>query len=170
MKDRKHPSIEETISFSTESKQLNIISSSTISSTYDHRVWRTGLPVRSAVLKPHAGELVVRWVTTSESSLLYVFVLFFLHFMFLMFWIERYRRSYVLSRSIFISPRRRRLILCTVKPLLSRIILQVVHEALREVQQSRNETHFSVQFPSACPKIILFFVALLILGIFSRCI
>ncbi|KAJ6054065.1 uncharacterized protein N7446_010077 [Penicillium canescens] len=38
-------------------------------STYDHRVWRTGLPVRSAVLKPHA----VRWVTTSESLLLYVF-------------------------------------------------------------------------------------------------
>ncbi|KAJ5798043.1 uncharacterized protein N7503_007339 [Penicillium pulvis] len=27
----------------------------TYSSTYDHRVWRTGLPVRSAVLKPHAG-------------------------------------------------------------------------------------------------------------------
>jgi hypothetical protein len=23
-----------------------------LSSTYDHRVWRTGLPVRSAVLKP----------------------------------------------------------------------------------------------------------------------
>ena len=23
-------------------------------STYDHRVWKTGLPVRSAVLKPHA--------------------------------------------------------------------------------------------------------------------
>jgi hypothetical protein len=22
--------------------------------TYDHRVWRTGLPVRSAVLKPHS--------------------------------------------------------------------------------------------------------------------
>ncbi|KAJ5475843.1 L-lysine 2-3-aminomutase [Penicillium sp. IBT 31633x] len=40
-----------------------------ISSTYDHRVWKTGLPVRSAVLKPHAGELVVGWVTTSESSL-----------------------------------------------------------------------------------------------------
>lgn len=50
-------------------------------STYDHRVWKTGLPVRSAVLKPHAGELVVGWVTTSESSLLYVFV--FLMF----FWI-----------------------------------------------------------------------------------
>ncbi|KAJ6062849.1 hypothetical protein N7446_006969, partial [Penicillium canescens] len=41
-----------------------------ITSTYDHRVWRTGLPVRSAVLKPHAGKLVVRWVTTSESLLL----------------------------------------------------------------------------------------------------
>ena len=49
-----------------------------ISSTYDHRVWKTGLPVRSAVLKPHAGELVVWWVTTCESSLLYVFVFFFL--------------------------------------------------------------------------------------------
>ncbi|KAJ5146126.1 uncharacterized protein N7515_000690 [Penicillium bovifimosum] len=40
------------------------------------RVWKTGLPVRSAVLKPHAGELVVGWVTTSESSLLYVLFLF----------------------------------------------------------------------------------------------
>ncbi|PYI05130.1 hypothetical protein BO78DRAFT_318761, partial [Aspergillus sclerotiicarbonarius CBS 121057] len=46
--------------------------------TYDHRVWRTGLPVRSAVLKPHAGRLVVGWVTTSESLLLYVFVLLWL--------------------------------------------------------------------------------------------
>ena len=45
--------------------------------TYDHRVWKIGLPVRSAVLKPHAGELVVGWVTTSESSLLYVFVSFY---------------------------------------------------------------------------------------------
>ncbi|KUM60803.1 hypothetical protein ACN42_g6326 [Penicillium freii] len=49
----------------------------TYHNTYDHRVWKTGLPVRSAVLKPHAGELVVGWVTTSESSLLYVFVLVF---------------------------------------------------------------------------------------------
>ena len=48
------------------------------SSTYDHRVWRTGLPVRSAVLKPHAGRLVVWWVTTCESLLLYVFVFLFL--------------------------------------------------------------------------------------------
>ncbi|RAK83044.1 hypothetical protein BO79DRAFT_161873, partial [Aspergillus costaricaensis CBS 115574] len=45
-------------------------------STYDHRVWKTGLPVRSAVLKPHAGRLVVGWVTTSESLLLYVFYFF----------------------------------------------------------------------------------------------
>ncbi|KAJ5554801.1 hypothetical protein N7461_003271 [Penicillium sp. DV-2018c] len=52
---------------------LDIILITTLSSTYDHRVWKTGLPVRSAVLKPHAGELVVGWVTTSESSLLYVF-------------------------------------------------------------------------------------------------
>ncbi|KAJ5950036.1 hypothetical protein N7454_001620 [Penicillium verhagenii] len=51
---------------------------SCISSTYDHRVWKTGLPVRSAVLKPHAGQLVVWWVTTCESWLLYVFCDFFL--------------------------------------------------------------------------------------------
>ena len=39
----------------------------------DHRIWKTGLPVRSAVLKPYAGRLVVGWVTTSESLLLIVF-------------------------------------------------------------------------------------------------
>ena len=55
----------------------SIILSHTRPDTYDHRVWKTGLPVRSAVLKPHAGELVVGWVTTSESSLLYVFESFF---------------------------------------------------------------------------------------------
>ncbi|KAJ5799463.1 L-lysine 2-3-aminomutase [Penicillium psychrosexuale] len=47
-----------------------ILPSSAIPNTYDHRVWKIGLPVRSAVLKPHAGGLVVGWVTTSESSLL----------------------------------------------------------------------------------------------------
>jgi hypothetical protein len=38
----------------------------------DHRTWKTGLPVRSAVLKPCAGRLVVGWVTTSEYLLLIV--------------------------------------------------------------------------------------------------
>ncbi|RAH47679.1 hypothetical protein BO95DRAFT_358441 [Aspergillus brunneoviolaceus CBS 621.78] len=51
-----------------------IVRDSITISTYDHRVWKIGLPVRSAVLKPHAGRLVVGWVTTSESLLLYVFV------------------------------------------------------------------------------------------------
>jgi hypothetical protein len=37
----------------------------------------TELPVRSAVLKHCTGGLVVRWVTTSESPLLYVFDLLF---------------------------------------------------------------------------------------------
>ncbi|GIC88564.1 hypothetical protein Aud_004959 [Aspergillus udagawae] len=44
--------------------------------TYDHRVWKTGLPVRSAVLKPHAGRLVVGYLvaaTTIWSGLSYVF-------------------------------------------------------------------------------------------------
>jgi hypothetical protein len=37
---------------------------------------KTELPVRSAVLKHRTGGLVVRWVTTSESPLLYVFAVF----------------------------------------------------------------------------------------------
>jgi hypothetical protein len=49
-----------------------------ISFTYDHRTMNTELPVRSAVLKHCTGGLVVRWVTTSESPLLYVFVFFLL--------------------------------------------------------------------------------------------
>ena len=40
--------------------------------TYGHRLWKLGHPVRSAVLKPQIGSLVLRWVTTGESGLLYV--------------------------------------------------------------------------------------------------
>jgi hypothetical protein len=43
--------------------------------TYDHRTLKTRLPVRSALFKQRTGGLVVRWVTTSEYPLLYVFVL-----------------------------------------------------------------------------------------------
>ncbi|KAF2623570.1 hypothetical protein BU25DRAFT_176775 [Macroventuria anomochaeta] len=46
------------------------------SSTYDHRTLKTRLPVRSALFKQRTGGLVVRWVTTSEYLLLYVFGLF----------------------------------------------------------------------------------------------
>jgi hypothetical protein len=42
----------------------------------DHRTLKTGLPVRSAVLKQCAVTLVVGWVTTSESVMLIVFVFF----------------------------------------------------------------------------------------------
>ena len=45
-----------------------------LSSTYDHRTLNIELPVRSAVLKQCTGGLVVRWVTTGESPLSYVFV------------------------------------------------------------------------------------------------
>jgi hypothetical protein len=44
--------------------------------TYDHRTLKTRLPVRSALFKQRTGGLVVRWVTTSEYPLLYVFALF----------------------------------------------------------------------------------------------
>jgi hypothetical protein len=42
-------------------------------SAIDHRAWKTELPVRSVVLKPCAGRLVVGWVTTSEYLRLIVF-------------------------------------------------------------------------------------------------
>ena len=50
------------------------------SSTYDHRLVRTGHPVRSAILKHQIGRSVVGWVTTSESLLLYVFLSYFAEF------------------------------------------------------------------------------------------
>ena len=49
-------------------------------STYDHRLRRIGHPVRSASHKPQIGGLVVGWVTTSESLLLYVYIRSFLVF------------------------------------------------------------------------------------------
>jgi hypothetical protein len=51
--------------------------SSQNTSTYDHRLRRTGHPVRSAKPKPEIGRLVVGWVTTSEYLLLYVFKVLF---------------------------------------------------------------------------------------------
>jgi hypothetical protein len=42
--------------------------------TYGHRIKRTRVPVRSLTDKLDIGGLVVGWVTTSESPLLYVFV------------------------------------------------------------------------------------------------
>jgi hypothetical protein len=50
--------------------------STNLSFTYDHRTLKTELPVRSAVLKQCTGGLVVRWVTTGEYPLLYVFGIF----------------------------------------------------------------------------------------------
>jgi hypothetical protein len=44
------------------------------SDTYDHRKLKAGIPVRSSLHKQFTGGLVVRWVTTGESPLLYVFV------------------------------------------------------------------------------------------------
>ncbi|KAF2786999.1 hypothetical protein K505DRAFT_258676, partial [Melanomma pulvis-pyrius CBS 109.77] len=41
--------------------------------TYDHRIMKIGLPVRSALHKHDTGGLVVKWVTIGESLLLYVF-------------------------------------------------------------------------------------------------
>ena len=43
------------------------------STTCDHRLWRIGHPVRSAIHKPQIGGLVVGSVTTSEYPLLHVF-------------------------------------------------------------------------------------------------
>ena len=42
-------------------------------------MWKIGHPVRSAVLKPHIGRLVLRSVTTGESLLLHVYTFAFLY-------------------------------------------------------------------------------------------
>ncbi|KAF1950257.1 hypothetical protein CC80DRAFT_427211, partial [Byssothecium circinans] len=49
--------------------------------TYDHRILRTRLPVRSAIYKQDTGGLVLQWVTMGEYLLLYVFVVFFVKFL-----------------------------------------------------------------------------------------
>jgi hypothetical protein len=57
---------------------MNMIRTEHLPNTYDHRALNTRLPVRSAIFKQRTGGLVVRWVTTGESPLLYVFDLFLL--------------------------------------------------------------------------------------------
>ena len=52
---------------------MDIYDKRKMSFTYDHRTLKTRLPVRSALFKQRTGGLVVRWVTTSEYPLLYVF-------------------------------------------------------------------------------------------------
>lgn len=46
--------------------------------TYDHSSWRIRDPVCSPIVKPRSGELVLRSVTTGESSLLYVLLILFI--------------------------------------------------------------------------------------------
>jgi len=55
---------------------MHIVTFATLSFAIDHRTWKTELPVRSVVLKPYAGRLVVGWVTTSEYLLLIVLPFF----------------------------------------------------------------------------------------------
>jgi hypothetical protein len=52
--------------------KVYIINLDSESSTYGHSQLRTGHPVRSAIHKQLNGRLVLRWVTTWESLLLYV--------------------------------------------------------------------------------------------------
>ncbi|OTA86369.1 hypothetical protein M434DRAFT_155487 [Hypoxylon sp. CO27-5] len=66
----------------TQSIQV-IMQNNSLTSTYDHTIWKTRDPVRSPIDKPDTAELVIGSVTTSESSVLYVFaVFFFLTFLF----------------------------------------------------------------------------------------
>ena len=60
-----------------QSSHTHYISSQNAHSfTYDHRIMRIRLPVRSAIYKHDTGALVPGWVTTREYALLYVFDLF----------------------------------------------------------------------------------------------
>jgi hypothetical protein len=63
------------------STYINIYDENQFSSTYDHRILTILLPVRSAYIKQDTGGLVVRWVTTGESPLLYVLGIFLEEFL-----------------------------------------------------------------------------------------
>jgi hypothetical protein len=52
----------------------------TLSSTYDHRCLKARDPVRSPIDKQTIARLVLGWVTTGESLVLYVFFFFFFFF------------------------------------------------------------------------------------------
>jgi hypothetical protein len=52
--------------------------STCLTATYDHRHRKTRDPVRSPIDKPVIARLVLGWVTTGESLVLYVFFSFFL--------------------------------------------------------------------------------------------
>jgi hypothetical protein len=60
---------------------VNILIKFCNSSTYGHSQLKTGHPVRSAIHKQLTGRLVLRWVTTWESLLLYVLVFFPISFL-----------------------------------------------------------------------------------------
>ncbi|KEQ81674.1 hypothetical protein M438DRAFT_68937 [Aureobasidium pullulans EXF-150] len=53
-------------------KRRSMLPQSHVSVTYGHSQLKTGHPVRSAIHKQLNGRLVLRWVTTWESLLLYV--------------------------------------------------------------------------------------------------
>ncbi len=57
-------------------RTVDIMKAKHISTTYDHILQRTRDPVRSPISKLLIGGLVVRWVTTGEYTLLYVFAHF----------------------------------------------------------------------------------------------
>jgi hypothetical protein len=59
-------------------------------STYGHSQLKTGHPVRSAIHKQLNGRLVLRWVTTWESLLLYVL---FLCWLSSVFWLIPFRNG-----------------------------------------------------------------------------
>jgi hypothetical protein len=61
---------------------------------------KTRLPVRSALFKQRTGGLVVRWVTTSEYPLLYVFAFLFLFFLLKPLLVHSHQQSKVASHGI----------------------------------------------------------------------
>jgi hypothetical protein len=71
-----------------------------ISSTYGHSQLKTGHPVRSAIHKQLNGRLVLRWVTTWESLLLYV--LHSIHFLRSHVRIDRCFVAYVRRNSCYV--------------------------------------------------------------------
>jgi hypothetical protein len=77
-----------------------IVASKLNSITYDHRLERTGHPVRSAIHKLQIGGLVVGSVTTSEYPLLYVFYVLNLAFLRLRAFAQLMSSFYLVSKQL----------------------------------------------------------------------
>ena len=97
--------------------------------TYGHRLRKTWYPVRSALIKPQIDRLVIGWVTTSESRLLYVFHFFASKLFFLIFVQPTLLRFALLTGARFFEGNEMKVSICSL------VFPEALHIITREVRR-----------------------------------